>query len=443
MIPIWRSPPLRVAVAFALSVSLSAYAVSAIVYMRIYSADISLVQSLLKEEIDSTRHEALPLLREQLARRLTQDLRHIDFVGLYDGEGSLTYGNIDLGLEVARDGRFHLLHSPSPDGKEPGGQNAVFIAVAIDGGGSLVLGRTLTYVDRLGGAVRQGFLLAMAPVVLIALSCGLFASLQAWRRISAIKEAIDRVVRGDIQVRLPVDRRRDDVSDLVGSVNAMLDEIAHLLQQLSAVGHNIAHDLRAPLAVMRLKLERSLTLRSEEAVRELVSDTLEDLERANMAVAALLRVAEIDGRLRRGRFALVDLAKVCCDVFELYEPLAEEKGVSFTSRLCPMLVEGDDDLLHEAVSNLVDNAVKYTPSGGAVSLSCGQKPSLIRVSDNGPGIAADERDQVMDRFYRAKLTIDAPGSGLGLSVTKTIIDQHGFKLRISDARPGAVFEILI
>ena len=413
MMRLLRSPPFKIAVAFTVSVCLSAYVVSAIVYSQVYAADLDLVSSLLREEIEATKIETLPIVESQLQRRLTQDLRHIDYVGLYDGVGRLVFGNVEAGLQVPRDDRIHLLRTRSPRKSGVRKEEAVFIAAPRDDGGVIVLGRTLTYVDHVGTAVRRGFLLALTPVVLLALAAGLWASRQAWRRLSAIEKAIMRVIAGEVHVRLPVDGRNGEIADLVASVNGMLDEIVRLLFQIKNVGDNIAHDLRAPLAVMRLKLERSLSSGTENELRSIVSDTLEDLDRAASSVAALLRISAIEGRTKRERFTSVDLETVCRHTSEFFEPLAEEKGVILDFRSNPACALGDDDLLHEAVANLVDNAIKYTPRDGRVVISCGGPDYLVRVSDDGPGIAVDERDKVLDRYYRAEGTDRTPGSGLG------------------------------
>jgi hypothetical protein len=224
----------------------------------------------------------------------------------------------------------------------------------------------------------------------------------------------------------------------------MLDEIVRLLQQLKSVGDNIAHDLRSPLAEMRTKLERGLAAGSGHELHAAAEGALGDLDHGLAIVTALLRIAEIESRRRRSGFTRVDLSRVCANVFELYEPLAEAKPVAFTlDAPAPLPVSGDFELLVEAIANLVDNAIKFTPEGGAVAIvarTIGDRPA-VRVTDNGPGIPAGERNHIFERFYRSGKTRHIPGSGLGLSMVAAIADLHGFDLRIEDNRPGAVFEI--
>ncbi|MGH6867687.1 MAG: ATP-binding protein, partial [Methylocella sp.] len=252
-----------------------------------------------------------------------------------------------------------------------------------------------------------------------------------------------RIMHGDLHERLPADGRMDDLNYVASAVNLMLDEIVRLVQQIKSVGDNIAHDLRSPLVATRTKLERGLVADSGK-LRAAAEGALGDLDQALATVTALLRIAEIESGRRRSGFTRVDLAQVCTNVFELYEPLAEAKPVAFTlDAPAPLPVAGDFELLVEAIANLVDNAIKFTPEGGAVEIvakTIGDRPA-VRVTDNGPGIPAGERNDIFKRFYRSGKTRHIPGSGLGLSMVATIADLHGFDLRIDDNRPGAVFEI--
>jgi len=160
-------------------------------------------------------------------------------------------------------------------------------------------------------------------------------------------------------------------------------------------------------------------------------------------VTALLRISELENGLRRGTFGDVDLASVARDAFELYLPLAEAKDVDMTLETPrPVLVAGDADLLREACVNLIDNAVKFSPPGGTVRITCGAADALLRVADTGPGVAPEERDKIVKRFYRAEATRHTIGNGLGLSMAATIIELHGFGLKIDDNAPGAIFEIV-
>ena len=285
-------------------------------------------------------------------------------------------------------------------------------------------------------------MIGIVPAVLLAVATGTIFSLRGTRRLKTINETIIRIMQGDLQERLPTHGRMDDLNYVASAVNLMLDEIVRLLDQLKSVGDNIAHDLRAPLAVMHAKLERGLAGQSDQDLRIEAKRALADLDHALATVSALLRISEIEYGRRRSAFSRVDLREVCRNVFELYEPLAEAKEIAFTLKAPePVLVLGDFDLLVEAIANLVDNAIKFTPRGGRVGITADASLGgfLVRVSDNGQGIPPYEREQIFKRFYRSQKCHHIPGTGLGLSMAATIANVHGFELRVEDNQPGAAF----
>ena len=195
---------------------------------------------------------------------------------------------------------------------------------------------------------------------------------------------------------------------------------------------------------MHATLESGLAGDSDHDLRIAAKRALADLDHALTTVSALLRISEIEFGRRRSAFNRVDLAEVCTNVFELYQPLAEAKDISFTlEAAAPVVTVGDFDLLVEALANLVDNAIKFTPRGGSVTITTKTSSDgfIVRVSDNGPGIALFEREQIFKRFYRSQKYRHIPGTGLGLNMAATIADVHGFDLRIEDNQPGAAFVI--
>jgi signal transduction histidine kinase len=225
----------------------------------------------------------------------------------------------------------------------------------------------------------------------------------------------------------------------------MLDEIARLVDQLKSVGDNIAHDLRTPLAVARARIERALNNEAgTEQLREAMEAALAQIEKVSTAVSAILRISAVENGARKTQFKDFDLGEVCAQVFDFYEPLAESKGVTITiDAVGPVPIRGDQDLMREAVSNLVDNAIKFTLAGGIVRIEARMadgRPFLC-VSDTGPGVPPQERERIFDRFYRGERSGKSPGHGLGLSIAETIANLHGFKLTVEDNNPGARFEL--
>lgn len=438
-----RSTAFRVALAFAAALVLTTALVFALVAWRFYQSDLAAMKAVLQDEVRAALPEPLDRLRRRLDLRLTQDLRHLDYVGLFAADGTRLFGNVDAGFALPADGRAHLREAPAPDPEMGAKGKALFVARRRTDGVLLLLGRSLATADEVEDAMLGAFAAALLPVVLLALALGTIVSRRAFRRLSSIQGAVDRVMAGELDVRLPARGARDDVETLVRAVNLMLDEFVRLIGQIRSVGDDIAHDLRAPLAAMRARLERGLR-RPDPELRAATEVALEDLDRAMTTVTALLRISALESGVRRGAFEPVDLAAVGRDAFELFAPLADEKGVAMElDAPRPIVVPGDGDLLREALANLVDNAIKFTPRGGRVAIRCAEDAdALIAVSDTGPGVGADEVDRIFKRFYRARGTAAlAPGNGLGLSMAATIVDLHGFELRVGDNAPGAVFAI--
>jgi hypothetical protein len=192
---------------------------------------------------------------------------------------------------------------------------------------------------------------------------------------------------------------------------------------------------------MRVRLERGANSTSFSLLKKSVEDALDDLDKALAIATALLRISELESGSRRAAFSHIDLAEICQDVFDMFEPVAGEKHIKMIldgPAVYPVF--GDGDLLREAVANLIDNAIKFTPEGGSVTLQCDRDNAFVRVLDTGPGISADERETIFNRFYRSHQAAGVPGFGLGLNMAATIVELHGGTLRAASNRPGAVFE---
>jgi len=250
---------------------------------------------------------------------------------------------------------------------------------------------------------------------------------------------------GDLTQRLPAMTEGDDIDRVAHDVNRMLDEISHLLDQLRSVGDNIAHDLRTPLAVARAKIERGLAHgRTLEDLRATMSDALDNLDKAAAAIAALLRISALENGPREGRLREIDLAAICAGVYEFYDPLAQSRSIAMTCACADRaVIPGDEDLMREAISNLVDNAIKFTPDGGAVRIEAGKRDGrpFVSISDTGPGVPPQERAKIFHRFYRIEREGRPSGHGIGLSIADAIARLHGLALTVADNAPGARFEL--
>jgi signal transduction histidine kinase len=445
MLEVVHARAFRLALAFATAISVVTIAAFAFIYWQVASADVQRVAAVLVDEAAKSEGASEAELRKALELRLTRDIRQLDFVALFDAQGKFEFGNVPRMPPIPADGRAHVVQERLLPDSSRIHEPAIFVARRLKDGGALVLGRSLWDVYALQETLLRALAIALLPTVLAILAIGAFFSRRALQRFERIHAAIVRIMNGELDSRLPVADEDGDVEKVARAVNLMLDEIARLLHQLKSVGDNIAHDLRTPLAVARARIERALSSETGiDQLRHAMEAALAQIERVSTAVSAILRISAVEHGARRTQFKEFDLTAVCAQLFDFYEPLAESKGVTMTvDAVKPILIRGDPDLMREALSNLIDNAIKFTPAGGAVRIEAGSadgRPS-VRVSDTGIGVPAQERTRIFDRFYRGEGNGQSPGHGLGLSIAERIANLHGFKLTVEDNNPGARFEL--
>jgi signal transduction histidine kinase len=286
------------------------------------------------------------------------------------------------------------------------------------------------------------FIWAGLVTALIGLAGAAIIGAGAVRRIDGVTLAIQRIVSGDLSERLPTHGRIEDLDRLAYVINGMLGEIERLMQEVKGVCDNIAHDLRTPLTRLLAGLERTRRRAgSSEDYAAAVDEAILETRDVLKTFAAILRISEVESGARRAGFTDADLSEVVADAVEFYEPVAEANGISLirlTPEDSPTMMRGDPSLLFEAVGNLVDNALKFTPRGGRVTVSGFIRAGTVgfEVTDSGPGIPSDEAACVLRRFYRAESSRHTPGSGLGLALVAAVARLHGMDLTISDAKPG-------
>ena len=266
--------------------------------------------------------------------------------------------------------------------------------------------------------------------------------------ISRISRTARRIVDGDFAERVPLRANdTDEMNQLADDLNHMLDRIEALITSQRQVTNNIAHDLRSPLNRMRNRMEVALLDRNSEAgaLREVIADSVEDAENLLKTFNALLNIAQVESRAKDD-FKHESLSAICDDLAELYDVMTEEGEHSFEAHIERGLdIMGNRQLIAQAITNLLDNAVKYTPSGGHITLSAEQRGENIHVSvgDNGHGIPPDKRDDVLKRFVRLDSARSTPGNGLGLSLVSAIVALHNGSLQLHDNKPGLRIEITL
>jgi len=315
--------------------------------------------------------------------------------------------------------------------------------LALPNGCHLLVGRDIQDRAEIRALIVKGLSWAAIGALLIAIAGGLLVRRAVLRRVDAINTAASAIVHGDLSRRLSTNRTTDEFDQLAQTINLMLGQIERLVEGIRNTSNAVAHDLRTPLAELRAELEELTRARtSRAAMLDGVHKAVADIDRLIGIFNALLRLAEIDSGLRRAGFRQVELSKLAAEVAELYGPLAEEKHASFVLEADgTSIVYGDPYLLAQALGNLVDNAVKYAPCHGTVSLRVGRDDAGhtdVSVADNGPGIPEEEKLHVTARFYRCEGADRPQGIGLGLSVVDAVARLHGGELSLHDNHPGLV-----
>jgi signal transduction histidine kinase len=382
---------------------------------------------------------------DAINERLNQDPRRVQLAGLFGPGGRRIAGNLEsLPPDLQADNAVHsaVVDRIDQSGREK--QSVRLIARGLSTGDALVIGRNVDEVEDIAGVVGRALVLGLIPALCLCLAAGALLSIRAQRRIEEVNERVHRIVAGDLRERLPYRNNDDPVSKLAVIVNGMLDEMEAMIRALAGLGNDIAHDLRTPLTRARLTLERGRTsARTLEQLQTVADKTIEGIDQSLTIVTAIMRLAEIENSRRTAGFGKVALADLVREVADMYEPIAEDKGIALLVHAPHELsVHGDRDLLIEAVANLVDNAVKFTPAGGQVEIRLirGSSECIVCVKDTGSGISKHECDAVLRRFYRSDKTKHTSGLGLGLNLVAAIVKLHGFRLTLLPGS-GCVAEI--
>ncbi|HEY4029061.1 MAG TPA: HAMP domain-containing sensor histidine kinase [Caulobacteraceae bacterium] len=314
---------------------------------------------------------------------------------------------------------------------------ARLIARRLPWGEILVVGRDVSQLTEMRAIVLQALGWSAVVIILTGLVLGASLSLNPLRRVRALQAACREIGDGDLRRRMPVSSRHDELDMFAATVNHTVEEVERLMAEVKGATETIAHDLRTPLTRARARLSRlEQSLGEADPRAEDALWVIDELDAVLGRFTAILRISELEARRRREGFVATDPADLARQAADLYGPLAEARGVSLeTSGEAGGRIEADPKLLFEALSNLVDNAIKFTPAGGRVEVRAEAGPRIV-VQDNGPGVPEAEQAAVLQRFYRGERDRLTPGSGLGLSIVAAIVRLHGFHLRLEDADPG-------
>jgi signal transduction histidine kinase len=383
---------------------------------------------------------------EAIAERLRLDPRGVQLAAIFAADGHRITGNLESlppDLRVDAPAQSADIVRTDPDHRER--QRIRAIARRMQNGDVLVIGRNVDEAKEIALVVGQALALGLLPGFCLCLLAGVWLSVRAQRRVEEVNQRVRRIIAGDLSERLPARTVDEPFSRLAVIVNGMLDEMETMIHALAGVGNDIAHDLRTPLTRARLTLERGRTnAATVEQLQAVADKAIAGIDQSLTIITALLRLAEIENSRRSAAFGSVALDEMLREVCDIYEPIAENKNIALHVRATRRLtVRGDRDLLIEAVANLVDNAIKFTPEGGKVDIELvrGNGETIVRVTDTGSGISEQEREAVLRRFYRSDKIRSTPGIGLGLNLVAAIVKLHGFRLAIRSG-PGGRMEII-
>ena len=364
---------------------------------------------------------------------------------LADKEFELLAGNLPswpkMELEAADvDGGWMRVMLSTPE-KSAQSRTAILRHFRLPGGFNLLVGRDVSDRFQVQKLIIDSLFWGLGMCVVLGLVGGVVMSKSLIARIEVINKASREIMAGDLTRRMPSHGTGDEFDQLADNLNRMLDRIEELLEAVRRVSDNIAHDLRTPLNRLRTRLEVVLMERSGQAgdaerYRNAIQETIAESENILATFNALLTIAQVEAGSPREEPAPLDLAKLAEDVADLYGPLAEDKDLSLDMHLeSGLVIRGNRHLLSQAVANLLDNAIKYTPPGGSIRLrlAANSRGCSLSVADSGPGIPAAEREQVLKRFYRVESSRSTPGSGLGLSLVAAVARLYNAELTLEDA----------
>ena len=313
--------------------------------------------------------------------------------------------------------------------------------VLLNNGYHLLVGQDTHELQKLQHLIWDAMLGGVIITLMLAMVGGFMMSKTMMHRIEAINKTCHRIIDGDLTQRIAVSGGNDDFDKLIQTLNRMLDQIEELMHGIKQVSDNIAHDLRTPLSRLRRRLDMLRISEQDKDVQELLLDqAINEADGLLATFKALLRISEVESGSRKANFLNLDLVPIVADLVELYEPLAQDKEqqLSWQQPQTSATLYGDRDLLFQALSNILDNAIKYTPALGSIHIELTPQADQIElsISDSGPGIPEAEQEKVLERFYRLELNRASPGNGLGLSLVAAITNLHQGQIHLTDNHPG-------
>jgi signal transduction histidine kinase len=396
-------------------------------------ADINTIRNGYREKGLS---EAVEVVQQRLGSR---DYSGADLPGGYILLQDMTAGRLAGNLQPL-DFQLGLFSFPAPRNPKHDSVTVLGRGVYIADGVYLFVGRDTSQIAATRGRILKAFAWIEAVSIVLAGMGGIFFSVQFMRRIDAITRTCQAIIAGRFNDRIPLRGSGDELDSLSVAINNMLDRISALLDNLRQVSSDVAHDLRTPLTHLRNRLEearqKSVTTADYAAV---VAQAIEDTDHLLAIFAALLRISQIESGSRLAAFSALSLTELLERIYEMYRPVAEDEHHMLLHDIQPdVRIRGDAELLTQLFSNLIENAIRHTPSGARIliGLAAAGSTAVAFVADNGPGIPPGEHDKIFRRFYRLTSSRSTPGNGLGLALVAAIANLHNARIELRDNNPG-------
>ena len=490
MTSILRSFAWRIAIGYGVLFGLSGFALLAFIYVSTEGFTTRQMEAVIEAEVQGLaeryRVAGTRGLRALVDERLARNPASSSIYLLADPRFRVLAGNLSSWPEAARSTdpwiEFELYAAGDADRREVHRARARHFQ--LPHGFHLLVGRNMRDFEHMRSAIFRttAWGVGIAAVLAFVIAWRLRRSVVA--RIESINRTSRRIMEGELSERIRSHGSGDEFDELITNLNAMLERIESLMEDVRRVSDNVAHDLRTPLGRLRTRLERLRDAEGDGVSAELAEAALEEADQMLATFNALLRIARIETRQRRHAFERVNLATVGNDVADLYAPVAESRGITFrhsgieapvdgdafervnlatvgndvADLYAPVAesrgitfrhsgieapVDGDADLIFQSLANLLDNAMKYTPEGGAVTLHVTSDDDAVTVvvADSGPGVPPEEREAVLRRFYRLEPARSTPGSGLGLSLVAAVAELHEATLELEDNAPGLLVRL--
>jgi signal transduction histidine kinase len=434
--------PFRIAIVYSIVFAIGAATLIYAVDFAVSRVVDGSTDNLIEAEVQGLREQMLVLSRSDFIELIEQRSQDQDVRGavylMVDPQLRPVAGNVPAWPKIGSNQKWFMFKVSVPFGDETREHEMRARYFALPGGYQMLVGHDVQERQDVKSLMMRGLIAAVILTLLLGLGGGFWMGRRILAQAGAISAVATQIMSGDLSQRLPVRKADDEINTLAREINSMLDKIEQLTLGMRTVLDSAAHDLRTPLNRLQASAESAMTsLLPGSPERRVLERVNTEVDRMRSTLDALLRIALAEtGTVAREP---VDLSELVASVVELYAPVSEERGIILESSVAPgAQVLGNRQLLAQALANLLDNAIKFTPDGGRIRVvldGSGSAPQVI-VEDNGPGIPADKREIVLGRRVRLDEARKFPGSGLGLSLVAAVTKLHGAHLVLDDAGPG-------